>query len=154
MCFIGDKHNYSMGRSATFVIVSFLISMLFVAAGWANMLLPNSYFENLSANAKTEPTENSNHAGAVPLIALNSGNGRLDHQVGQFFKCIKKTGHTGGANGEPSREEVDTCYDTVFVSDDSANSGVVNEHPHNHSVVKHTLNQNHRHSSHADIFVS
>ena len=56
------------------------------------------------------------------LIALNSGNEELDHQVNQFFKCIKKTGHTGGTNGEPSRGEVDTCYDTVFVSGDSSSS--------------------------------
>ena len=154
MGYIRDRRDYSIGRSVTFIIVPFLISMSLVAAGWANMLLPNLYFGYLTANAKTEPSGNSNHAGAVPLIALNSGNGQLDHQVGQFFKCIKKTGHTGGENGEPSRGEVDTCYDAVFVSGDSANPDAGNGHSHNHSVVKNTPNQNHRDSSHADIFVS
>ncbi|HEY7571653.1 MAG TPA: hypothetical protein VH796_09815 [Nitrososphaeraceae archaeon] len=154
MCYIGDKNDCSMGYLETIVIVSLLIPILLVTAGSVNALLPNSYFGYLSANAKTESTGDSTHAGAVPLISLNSGNDQLDHQVGQFFKCIKKTGHTGGENGEPSRGEVDTCYDTVFVSGDSGNSNDGNGHAHNHGAIKHTPDQNHGHNSHADIFVS
>jgi hypothetical protein len=60
--------------------------------------------------------------GAVPLIPLNSGNPKLDQQINLFFKCIKKTGHTGGVKGEPSREEVDNCYNEVFVSGDFSGS--------------------------------
>lgn len=157
MCYMGDKHGYSMGFPVTFVIVSFLVSMLFVAAGSANVFLPNSYFGYLYANAKTESSGDSNHAGAVPLVTLNSGNDQLDNQVGHFFKCIKKTGHTGGANGEPSKGEIDTCYDAVFISGDSGDSSAGNGHTthntHDHSSTKHTINQSHRHSSHADINV-
>ena len=123
-----------------------------------------------SLNAKSEIIGGSaSHGGAVPLIALNSGNEELDHQVNQFFKCIKKTGHTGGTNGEPSRGEVDTCYDTVFVSGDSSSSNFGTEVDHNHSNSSHAGSQNHsnsshagsesqsqshRHTSHTDIFVS
>jgi hypothetical protein len=63
--------------------------------------------------------------GAVPLIPLNSGNPELDQQITLFFKCIKKTGHTGGVKEEPSREEVDNCYNKVFVSGDSSGSRII-----------------------------
>ena len=60
--------------------------------------------------------------GAVPLIPLNSRNPKLDQQINVFFKCIKKTGHTGGLKGEPSREEVDNCYNHIFVNGDLSGS--------------------------------
>jgi hypothetical protein len=108
------------------------------------------------ANAKSEVIGSSEgHVGAVPLIALNSGNGDLDHHVNQFFKCIKNTGHTGGTNGEPSREEVDNCYNIVFASGvDSSNSNFDTDHDHNHSNRGPAGSQSHRHISHTDIFVS
>ncbi|HZI69801.1 MAG TPA: hypothetical protein VFD60_01445, partial [Nitrososphaeraceae archaeon] len=96
-------------RSVAFVFVSIIL------AGWTNAYVLTPYAAYFIANAKSEVIGSSEgHVGAVPLIALNSGNGDLDHHVNQFFKCIKKTGHTGGTNGEPSREEVDNCYNIVF----------------------------------------
>jgi hypothetical protein len=42
----------------------------------------------------------------------------------------KKTGHTGGTKGEPSKEEVDNCYNIVFVSGTSSDSNIGNNHHH------------------------
>jgi len=143
-------------RSVAFVFVSILISMVLILAGWTNAYVLTPYAAYFIANAKSEVIGSSEgHVGAVPLIVLNSGNGDLDHHVNQFFKCIKKTGHTGGTNGEPSREEVDNCYNIVFASGvDSSNSNFDTEHDHNHSNSGPTGSQSHRHISHTDIFVS
>src|SRR6476620_12554345 len=117
------NYGYTPRRSVAFGFVSILISIVLIIAGRSNAYVLTPYAAYFIANAKSEVIGSSEgHGGAVPLIALNSGNGELDHQVNQFFKCIKKTGHTGGTNGEPSRGEVDTCYDTVFVSGDSSSS--------------------------------
>ncbi len=94
------------------------------------------------------------HGGAVPLITLDSGNGELDHQVNQFFQCIKKTGHTGGTHGEPSRGEIDTCYETVFVSGDSSSSSFGTEHSHSHSHSQGHSTSNGDSQSSKDVFVS
>jgi hypothetical protein len=170
MSYISGKHGYTLRRSVAFVIVSALISTVLIMAGWTTTYVLTPYSAHFIANAKSELIGGSaSHGGAVPLIALNSGNGELDHQVNQFFKCIKKTGHTGGTNGEPSRGEVDTCYDTVFVSGDSSSTNFGTEVDHIHSNSSHAGSQNHsnsshagsesesqshRHSSHTDIFVS
>src|SRR5215475_13915065 len=120
MSHIRDMHGYSMCSLVTFLIFLVPISIMLNMAMGTSSHLPALYFRQFSARAKSEfPGGSESHGGAVPLIPLNSGNGELDHQVNQFFKCIKKTGHTGGANGEPSRGEVDTCYNAVFVSGDS-----------------------------------
>ena len=151
MSYISGKHGYTLRRSVAFVIVSALISTVLIMAGWTTTYMYLlRYSAHFIANAKSELIGGSaSHGGAVPLIALNSGNGELDHQVNQFFKCIKKTGHTGGTNGEPSRGEVDTCYDTVFVSGDSSSSNFGTEVDHNHSNSSHAGSQNHSNSSHA-----
>jgi hypothetical protein len=161
MSYISGKHGYTLRRSIAFVIVSALISTVLIMAAWTTTYVLTRYSAHSIANAKSELTGGSaSHGGAVPLIAINSGNGELDHQVNQFFKCIKKTGHTGGTNGEPSRGEVDTCYDTVFVSGDSSSSNSGTDVDHNHSNSSHagsesqSQSQSHRHSSHTDIFVS
>lgn len=168
MSYIRGKHGYTLRRSVAFVIVSALISTVLIMAGWTTTYALTRYSAHFIANAKSEIIGGSaSHGGAVPLIALNSGNEELDHQVNQFFKCIKKTGHTGGTNGEPSRGEVDTCYDTVFVSGDSSSSNFGTEVDHsnsshagsqNHSNSSHagseSQSQSHRHTSHTDIFVS
>jgi hypothetical protein len=155
MSYISGKHGYTMGSSVAFVTVSALISTLLIMAGWTNTYLLIPYSAHFIANAKSKLIGSSEgHGGAVPLIAINSGSGELDHQVNQFFKCIKKTGHTGGTNGEPSRGEVDTCYETIFVGGDSSSSSFGTEHDHNHSNSSHAGSQSHRHSSHTDIFVS
>lgn len=155
MGYINGEHGYTLRRSVAFVILSALVSTVLIMAGWMNTYVLIPYSAHFIANAKSELIGGSEgHGGAVPLIALNSGNGDLDHQVNQFFKCIKKTGHTGGTNGEPSRAEVDTCYDTVFVSGDSSGSNFGTEHDHNHSNSSHAGSQSHKHRSHTDIFVS
>jgi hypothetical protein len=143
-------------RSVAFVFVSILISMVLILAGWTNAYVLTPYAAYFIANAKSEVIGSSEgHVGAVPLIVLNSGNGDLDHHVNQFFKCIKKTGHTGGTNGEPSREEVDNCYNIVFTNGvDSSNSNFDTDHDHNHSNRGPAGSQSHRHTSHTDIFVS
>jgi len=144
-------------RSVAFVFVSILISMVLILAGWTNAYVLTPYAAYFIANAKSEVIGSSEgHVGAVPLIVLNSGNGDLDHHVNQFFKCIKKTGHTGGTNGEPSREEVDNCYNIVFTNGvDSSNSNFDTDHDHNHSSNRGPAgSQSHRHTSHTDIFVS
>ena len=143
-------------RSVAFVFVSILISMVLILAGWTNAYVLTPYAAYFIANAKSEVIGSSEgHVGAVPLIVLNSGNGDLDHHVNQFFKCIKKTGHTGGTNGEPSREEVDNCYNIVFASGvDSSNSNFDTEHDHNHSNSGPAGSQSHKQISHTDIFVS
>lgn len=64
----------------------------------------------------------SSGAGAVPLIPVATGNPQLDKQIQQFYSCIKKTGHTGGAKSEPSRDEVNGCYFQVFSSSGSSSS--------------------------------
>jgi hypothetical protein len=148
--------GYTARRSVAFVFVSILISMVLIIAGWTNAYVLTPYAAYFIANAKSEVIGSSEgHGGAVPLIPLNSGNGELDHHVNQFFKCIKKTGHTGGTNGEPSKEEVNNCYNIVFASGvDSSNSNFDTEHDHNHSNSAPAGSQSHRHISHTDIFVS
>lgn len=150
------NYGYTLRRSLAFVFVSILISMVLIIAGWTNAYVLTPYAAYFIANAKSDGIGSSEGPGrAVPLIALNSGNGELDHHVNQFFKCIKKTGHTGGTNGEPSREEVDNCYNIVFASGvDSSNSNFDTEHDHNHSNSGPAGSQSHRHISHTDIFVS
>lgn len=150
------NYGYTLRRSVAFVFVSILISMVLIIAGWTNAYVLTPYAAYFIANAKSEVIGSSEgHGRAVPLIALSSGNGELDHHINQFFKCIKKTGHTGGTNGEPSREEVDNCYNIVFASGvDSSNSNFDTEHDHNHSNSGPTGSQSHRHISHTDIFVS
>ena len=163
MSYFSATHAYISGQSITFVIVSALISSLLIMTVGTNTSAVMPYFTDFMANAKSATTgSSSTHGGAVPLITLDSGNGELDHQVNQFFQCVKKTGHTGGTHGEPSRGEIDTCYETVFVSGDSSSSSFGTEHSHSHS---HSQGHSHSHSqdhstsngdsqSSKDVFVS
>ena len=63
----------------------------------------------------------SDSGGAVPLVPVKTGNAKLDKNINKFYSCIKKTGHTGGNNPEPSRDEVNNCYLKVFTG--SSGSG-------------------------------
>ena len=79
------------------------------------------------ANSVATPAAAKN-SGAVPLIPIATGNGQLDKNIQHFYSCIKKTGHTGGNNPEPSRDEVNSCYFQVFTS----NSNISHGHGHRH----------------------
>jgi hypothetical protein len=79
------------------------------------------------ANSVATPAAAKN-SGAVPLIPIATGNGQLDKNIQHFYSCIKKTGHTGGNNPEPSRDEVNSCYFQVFTS----NSHIIHGHGHRH----------------------
>lgn len=150
MNYTSSKRGHTSHHSEAFVVVSFFMFMLLLmSCGTVNsVFVPNS--TSFMASAKSAITDStgrsSSHGGAVPLITLDSGNAELDHQINQFFKCIKKTGHTGGANGEPSREEVDTCYHAVFISGGFPSSNFGTESDHTHS--------SHSRRSNTDIFVS
>src|ERR1051326_6888419 len=63
----------------------------------------------------------SDSGGAVPVVPVKTGNAKLDKNINKFYSCIKKTGHTGGNNPEPSRDEVNNCYLKVFTG--SSGSG-------------------------------
>jgi hypothetical protein len=66
----------------------------------------------------------SSSGGAVPLVPIKTGNAKLDKDINKFYSCIKKTGHTGGNNPEPSRDEVNNCYLKVFTGS-SGRSGTI-----------------------------
>jgi hypothetical protein len=80
-----------------------------------------------TANSVATPAAAKN-SGAVPLIPIATGNAQLDKNIQHFYSCIKKTGHTGGNNPEPSRDEVNSCYFQVFTS----NSNISHVHGHRH----------------------
>ena len=56
----------------------------------------------------------SDSGGAVPLVPIKTGNAKLDKDINKFYSCIKKTGHTGGNKSEPSRDEVNNCYESLY----------------------------------------
>jgi hypothetical protein len=100
----------------TFITASLV--MVITTGAHSNLIISSS-----ALVVKTKGNSSSGKVGgAVPLIPLNSGNPKLDQQINLFFKCIKKTGHTGGLKGEPSREEVDNCYNHIFVNGDLSGS--------------------------------
>jgi hypothetical protein len=100
----------------TFMTASLV--MVITTGAHSNLIISSSA---LVVKAK-DNSSSGKVGGAVPLIPLNSGNPKLDQQINLFFKCIKKTGHTGGLKGEPSREEVDNCYNQIFVNGDLSGS--------------------------------
>jgi hypothetical protein len=100
----------------TFITASLV--MVITTGAHSNLIISSSA---LVVKAK-DNSSSGKVGGAVPLIPLNSGNPKLDQQINLFFKCIKKTGHTGGLKGEPSREEVDNCYNQIFVNGDLSGS--------------------------------
>jgi hypothetical protein len=69
----------------------------------------------------TDTNSHRSSGGAVPLIPINTGDTKLDKDIGKFYSCIKKTGHTGGTKPEPSRDEVDNCYFRIFTDGDNSN---------------------------------
>jgi hypothetical protein len=100
----------------TFMTASLV--MVITTGAHSNLIISSS-----ALVVKAKGNSSSGKVGrAVPLIPLNSGNPKLDQQINLFFKCIKKTGHTGGLKGEPSREEVDNCYNHIFVNGDLSGS--------------------------------
>jgi len=100
----------------TFITASLV--MVITTGAHSNLIISSSA---LVVKAKGN-SSSGKVGGAVSLIPLNSGNPKLDQQINLFFKCIKKTGHTGGLKGEPSREEVDNCYNQIFVNGDLSGS--------------------------------
>jgi len=66
----------------------------------------------------------SESGGAVPLVPIKTGNAKLDKDIDKFYSCIKKTGHTGGNNPEPSRDEVNNCYLKVFIGSSSSGGSI------------------------------
>ena len=66
----------------------------------------------------------SDSGGAVPLVPIKTGNAKLDKDINKFYSCIKKTGHTGGNNPEPSRDEVNNCYLKVFTGGSGSSSTI------------------------------
>jgi hypothetical protein len=117
--------------SKKILLITFIgtsLVMVITTSAHSNLIIPSSA---LVVKAKGN-SSGGKVGGAVPLIPLNSGNPKLDQQTNLFFKCIKKTGHTGGVKGEPSREEVDNCYNEVFVRGDFSGSRTTyNSNPKN-----------------------
>ena len=83
-----------------------------------------------TANSVATPVT-AKDSGAVPLVPIATGNAQLDKNIQHFYSCIKKTGHTGGDNPEPSRDEVNSCYYKVFLS---SNSDISHGHRHKSST--------------------
>jgi hypothetical protein len=71
------------------VVMACMVLLILVGSSTStdiNLVVSSS----IVSKAKGTTNGGSNGGGAVPLIPLNSGNAEVDHQVDQFFKCIKK----------------------------------------------------------------
>lgn len=101
------------GKVSYLAIICIVLSLAIVTTG---------SFKTPVLAIKSINTHIGKSSGAVPLIPIATGNPQLDKQIQQFYSCIKKTGHTGGAKPEPSRDEVNGCYFQVFSSSGSSSS--------------------------------
>lgn len=90
-------------------------------------------------------------AKSVSLIKVNTGDKTLDKNIQSFYKCITRTGHTGGSKSEPSKAEVDGCYTQVFggvVSTGVVRNSVDNNNVNTNSNTNIHTNTNKHHSNH------